>query len=78
MIQIKYKEGLSRNFKNIKSIAKGTHNLAATLDLLTINGTESGALELSKRQYTQILAEVQQAIMNLEFTEEHLKKYLKQ
>ena len=76
MVEVRYKEGLKREFKNIKSIAKEAHNLAATLDLLTLNGSESGPLELTNRQYNQILAEVHGAIMNLEFTESHLKQYL--
>ncbi len=76
MVQIRYKEGLKRDFKNIKSIAKSAHSLAATLDLLTLNGSNSGPLELTNRQYNQILAEVHLAIMNLEFSESHLKKYL--
>lgn len=77
MIKIQYKQGLKRNYKNVKSIAKGIHNLAATLDLLTLDGSESGPLELEKRQYARILAEVHMALLNLELAEGHLKKYLK-
>ena len=78
MVEVRYKEGLKKEFKNVKSIAKSVHNLAATLDLLTLNGTESGPLECTHRQYNQILAEVHGAILNLELTEKSLKKYINQ
>lgn len=77
MIKLQYKNGIDKTYQNVKSMAKGAHSLASTLDLVTLNGTESGPLELSKRQYRQILAEVQQAIFNLELAESNLKKYLK-
>ena len=77
MVEVKFKKGMSRDFKNVKSIAKTAHNMAAWLDLVTLNGSESGPLELTKRQFHQIQAEIHQALFNLELAEESIKKYLK-
>ena len=77
MVEVKFKNGMSKNFKNVKSIAKTAHNMAAWLDLVTLNSSESGPLELTKRQYHQIQAEIQQAIFNLELADNNIKKYLK-
>lgn len=77
MTQIKI-ESLDRDYLNIKSMTKGSRSLASTLDLLTINGSESGPLKLTKYQYNELLKDVNSALANLEFTKNHLQKYLDQ
>lgn len=77
MIQIKTTEE-NRSYKHLKSVTQGSELLAVMLDYLTINGSESGPLELSKYQYRQLLKNVDSALANLEFTKNHLQKYLDQ
>ena len=75
-LRFKGKNSFEKSYKNVLSHAKAAESLAVSLDILTINGSESGPLVLSKYQYKKILSEIESARINLEFAEGHLKNYL--
>lgn len=77
MVQLKYESDcFDKSYKNVLAHAKAAESLAVSLDILTINGSESGPLELSKYQYKKLLSEIKSARINLEFAESHINKYL--
>jgi hypothetical protein len=77
MVQLKYKSDcFDKSYKNVLSHAKAAHSLAVSLDILTINGSESGPLVLSKYKYNKLLSQIKSARVNLEFAEGHLRNYL--
>jgi len=78
MVELRYisKDSFKKGYENVLSHAKAAESLAVSLDILTINGSETGPLELSKYKYNKLLSHIKRARVNLEFAESHINKYL--